>query len=269
MSNWVVVPNLLEGRDQLDERFPNRERGAEGTIGDQAHQGSASSHNPDETGRPEFSDHDGVNEVRAADFDKDLNDAGGVTMEQVVQLWLTLLRSGQMWWVRYLIYKRRIWHRRDNFVTHAYEGSDDHDSHVHVTSDFTNAADTVRNTNWHLSELGAPGEVPVKDDHLLVDGKLGPKTIAKWQKIMGTPVDGKITTSYPGSELVKAVQTRLKSTVDASLKVDGYGIVQGGPRSKTVGALQRYLKSPVDQYISSPVSEVVKALQRRLNENRF
>src|SRR5689334_20654371 len=150
MSNWIVVPNLLEGKEQLDERFPHREHGAEGTIGDQAHQGSASSHNPDETGKPEFSDHDSVNEVRAADFDKDLHDDHGVTMEQVVQLWLTYLRAGQMWWIRYLIYNGRIWHRRDNFATHTYTGSDKHESHVHVTSDFTNAADTVRNTNWHL-----------------------------------------------------------------------------------------------------------------------
>lgn len=266
MTNWIVVPALLEGRDQLDERFPNREHGAEGTIGDQSHADSSSSHNPDETGKPEFSDHDGVNEVRAVDFDKDLNDAGGVTMEQVVQLWLTFLRSGQMWWVRYLIYKGRIWHRRDNFVTRKYNGSDQHESHVHGTNDFTNAADTVRNTNWHLSELGAPGEVPVSDDHLKVDGKLGPKTISKWQKIMGTPVDGKISSP---SQLVEAVQGRLKSTVDASLKVDGYGIVQGGKRSRTVGALQRYLKSPVDEYITAPVSEAIKALQRRLNEGRF
>lgn len=266
MSNWVVVPALLEGRDQMDQRFPNREHGAEGTIGDKPHQGSPSSHNPDETGKPEFSDHDGVDEVRAIDFDKDLNDGNGVTMERVVQLWLTLLRAGQMSWVRYMIYKSRIWHRRDNFVTHQYDGSDIHESHVHITSDFNQAADTVRNTNWHLSELGGTGEVPVSDDHLIVDGKLGPKTIAKWQRIMGTPVDGKIGSP---SKLVKAVQTKLKSTVDASLKVDGYGIVQGGKRSKTIGALQRYLKSPVDEYISSPVSNVVKALQRRLNEGRF
>lgn len=266
MSNWIVVPALLEGRDQMDQRFPNRDHASEGTIGDQAHQGSASSHNPDETGRPEFSDHDGVNEVRAIDFDKDLNDAGGVTMEQVVQLWLTLLRSGQMWWIRYVIYKGRIWHRRDNFVTRKYNGTDQHESHVHITNDFTNAADTVRNTNWHLDELGGPVEVPVSDERLFVDGKLGPKTITKWQRVMGTPVDGKISSP---SDLVKAVQIRLKSTVDASLKIDGYGIVQGGPRSKTIGALQRYLKSPVDEYLSSPVSEGVKALQRRLNEDRF
>lgn len=267
MSNWIVVPNLLEGRDQLDERFPHREHGAEGTIGNKAHEGSASSHNPDESGKPEYSDHDSVNEVRAADFDKDLNDAGGVTMEQVVQLWLTYLRAGQMWWIRYLIYNGRIWHRRDNFVTHTYTGNDKHESHVHVTSDFTNAADTVRNTNWHLNDLvaGVP-TTPVVSKQLNVDGQLGPKTIAKWQTIMGTPVDGVI--SHP-SELVRAVQRHLRFTVDSGLKVDGEGINQDGRSTKTAFALQRYLKTLVDGRISSPRSLVIEALQRRLNEGRF
>jgi hypothetical protein len=83
---------------------------------------------------------------------------------------------------------------------------------------------------------------------------------------MGTTVDGEISSP---SELVKAVQRRLKLTVDHRLVVDGYGIRQNGMRYKTVGALQRYLKSPVDEVIDTPVSEVVKALQRRLNEGKF
>lgn len=115
-----------------------------------------------------------------------------------------------------------------------------------------------------------PATVPVShntDAPLVVDGKLGPRTIAKWQKVMGTPVDGVIST--PRSDLVTAVQKRLKNTVDHRLVVDGQGIFQNGQRYKTVGALQRYLKSPVDERMSTPVSQVVKALQRRLNENRF
>ncbi len=105
------------------------------------------------------------------------------------------------------------------------------------------------------------------DEPLLVDGKLGPRTIAKWQKVMGTPVDGVI--SFPKSMLVEAVQRKLKGTVDHRLAVDGQGIVQNGQPYKTIGALQRYLKSPVDLRMSVPKSQVVMALQRRLNENRF
>jgi hypothetical protein len=100
---------------------------------------------------------------------------------------------------------------------------------------------------------------------LKVDGELGPATIKRWQQVMGTGVDGVI--SHP-SELVKAVQKRLK-VVDASLAVDGEGIAQNGKPTNTIGALQRYLKAPVDRKISTPTSETIKALQRRLNENRF
>ena len=96
---------------------------------------------------------------------------------------------------------------------------------------------------------------------LVVDGQLGPKTIAKWQAVMDTTVDGEIDES--GSELIKAVQRRLQVTVDPSLRVDG----ELGPH--TIRSLQRYLKSPVDGYISQPRSQVVMALQRRLNEGRF
>jgi hypothetical protein len=102
---------------------------------------------------------------------------------------------------------------------------------------------------------------------LSVDGELGEKTIRRWQQIMKTPVDGKISAS--NSDLVRAVQQRLKDTVDRSIVVDGEGLAQDGKVTKTVGALQRYLKSPVDGKISKPTSEVVKALQRRLNEGRF
>jgi Putative peptidoglycan binding domain len=160
--SWVVVPCLLEGRSQLNNRFPNRAKNAEGTIGDTSHQASASSHNPDLTGSPEYRDGDSQDEVRAWDADKNLNDK--VTMEQVVQLWITKARSGAMWWVRYLIYNGRIWHKRDGFVTHTYTGSDNHSSHVHVNSDFTQAADTATGTNWHLSELGG-GSTPPPATH--------------------------------------------------------------------------------------------------------
>jgi hypothetical protein len=103
-------------------------------------------------------------------------------------------------------------------------------------------------------------------EKLSVDGELGPKTIRRWQQVMGTFADGKI--SNP-SALVKAVQRVLKAKIDRSLVVDGRGIAQDGRRYHTVRALQRYLRTEADGIMSKPKSEVVKALQRRLNENRF
>ena len=133
-----------------------------------------------------------------------------------------------------------------------------HEDHVH--------------SEWFAGSYTGPdgsGGTPVNNPSakLDVDGELGPKTISKWQRVMGTPVDGVIT---PGnSDLVRAVQRKLKATVRPDLVVDGDGIYQNGRRYKTVEALQRYLGSPVDGFMSVPTSQVVKALQRRLNEDRF
>lgn len=108
---------------------------------------------------------------------------------------------------------------------------------------------------------------PAKPAHLAVDGDLGPKTIRRWQEVMKTPVDGKIDPK--DSALVRAVQRRLRDTVDSRLKIDGVGIKQDGLAYNTVGALQRYLKVPVTKRLSRSNSTTVKALQRRLNEDRF
>lgn len=113
----------------------------------------------------------------------------------------------------------------------------------------------------------APNPTPSTNDGLVIDGNLGPKTVAKWQAVMGTPVDGKIDPGY--SQLVAAVQRVLQSTVNHRLAVDGQGIYQNNKPYHTVAALQSYLRSPVDGILSDPVSQCVMALQRRLNEGRF
>lgn len=261
---WVVVPNLDELRDQLNTRFPNRDKSSDGSIGDTSHAAASSSHNPDKTGSPEYRDGDSKDEVRARDIDSDLRDAGGVTMEQVTQTIITRARAGRLPHLRYWIFNGRIWHKRDNYVTRNYTGSDKHTNHAHANSDFTQAADEARGVDWGLGVIAG---TPVSDKHLDVDGELGPKTISKWQQVMGTAVDGVIT---PGnSDLVRAVQRRLRATVNPNLSVDGDGIYQNNQYYKTAAALQTYLGTGVDGKISSPVSQAIKALQRRLNDGWF
>lgn len=114
----------------------------------------------------------------------------------------------------------------------------------------------------------APHPIPSdKPEHLDVDGVLGSHTIKAWQRIMKTPVDGKI--DEKSSNLVVAVQRFLKVKVNHRLEVTGEGIWQNGHRSVTIGALQKYLGSPIDERIDVPVSLVIKALQRRLNTGKF
>lgn len=103
---------------------------------------------------------------------------------------------------------------------------------------------------------------------LNADGVLGPKTIALWQKIMGTPVDGVI--SHPKSALVLRVQAKLKDRVDHTVPLSGNGINQDGKtHNVTIGALQRYLGVPVDNVLATPSSRTIVALQRRLNTGKF
>lgn len=121
---------------------------------------------------------------------------------------------------------------------------------------------------WHFAgsyQAPSSGTLgPPFDKPLAVDGVLGQHTIMAWQRQLNVPMTGAMDETT-----IKAVQTKLKATVDHRLVVDGEGIVQDGKYYKTVAALQRYLKSPVDGVMSEPVSMVVKALQRRLKENRF
>ena len=116
----------------------------------------------------------------------------------------------------------------------------------------------------------APPTKPTTPALLVVDGRLGPKTIKRWQQIMGTKADGKISDPSP---LVKAVQRhlngKLKLTGNTKLVIDGRGVRQDGKTYKTVRQLQRYLGTPQDGKMSTPVSQVVRALQSRLNAGRF
>lgn len=158
---WVVVPNLQELLDQLNKRFPNRDKSSDGSIGDTSHQASSSSHNPDKTGSPEHRDGDSKDEVRARDFDKDLKDSS-VTMEDVVQHLVKLARAGGLPYLRYLIFNKRIWHKSDGFQTRTYTGKNKHEGHLHANSDFTQAADSATGVNYRLGDLGKKPTTPPK-----------------------------------------------------------------------------------------------------------
>ena len=65
---WRVAGCLLVLRDEINERWPERDKASDGMIGDAAHASSDSDHNP-------FIIDDGVGVVRALDVDVDGIDA--------------------------------------------------------------------------------------------------------------------------------------------------------------------------------------------------
>lgn len=236
-------------------------------IGNEAHKLEVSGHNEDDTPgvRAEDQDPDNVPEHRALDIMIGPNfsaaDAAALNKD------LSTIPENQKR-LLYVIYNRHISSASRNWTERPYEGKDPHTNHVHASGE---ADDDENISPWILSDWGPAPSVPLPPSiplQLEVDGVLGPKTISRWQQVMGTPVDGVI--SSDNSMLVRAVQTHLNK-FGFRLVVDGDGVYQTEDhrRTKTIGALQRYLRVPVDSYLTYPSSETVKALQRRLNENRF
>jgi hypothetical protein len=147
-----VVQCLEDLRTQLNAIAPNRDKSSDGGIGDAAHRERRSSHNPDLTATPEWRDGDSKDEIRARDFDKDLRETG-LTMMMVV-LWLVRgAKSGEFWWLRYIIYAGQIWHKNNGWIARDYDGDNQHLEHAHVNSDFTQKADDVKNCNYRLEDI--------------------------------------------------------------------------------------------------------------------
>lgn len=78
----TLVPAGVTFRDQMNERFPNRDRASDGWIGDTAHAGRTSDHNPDTRGW-----------VHALDIDHDFG-APGDDEKLLAQL-LDYVRAGK------------------------------------------------------------------------------------------------------------------------------------------------------------------------------
>lgn len=104
-----------------------------------------------------------------------------------------------------------------------------------------------------------------------VDGILGPKSVSRWQQVMGTYVDGIVSGQWEaeadyfpalvavefgegGSDLVRAIQKVVGTTQDGFL----------GPI--TIKAVQKRIGVTIDGYLGS---QTAKAIQTRLNQGKF
>jgi hypothetical protein len=108
--------------DELNKRWPNRDRASDGTIGDAAHATRTSDHNP-------WLVLGGVGIVRARDVDKDGVDAAGL-VEYLRQLGAQ--RDNRLYPGGYVIFNRRIT-TPDFSGWKTYTGSNPHTAHFHVS----------------------------------------------------------------------------------------------------------------------------------------
>lgn len=184
---WEVVKPLEDLRHQLNAVAPDRDKASDGSIGDTSHAAGSSSHNPDKTGNPEHEDGDVKDEVRARDFDKDLRHPD-LTMEQLVQHLVEGARSGTFWWLRYIIYNGRMWHKNTGWQTRSYTGTNKHTEHAHVNSDFTQAADSA-SANYRLEEIVALTAAQT------IDAVLDALETPRGLKVIGRAVHDYVTTN--------------------------------------------------------------------------
>ncbi|HYD28889.1 hypothetical protein [Brevundimonas sp.] len=151
MPSAQLVSCLRQLWNEFDDIAPNRDRRSDGWIGDAAHAGSSSDHNPDETGKVPIRDADKINEVHALDVDKDLN-VPGLDMERVVQFLLTRCRNGTERRLRYIIWNRRIWEASNGWRQRTYTGANAHDQHGHFSASYDTALEASK-ASWRLEDI--------------------------------------------------------------------------------------------------------------------
>ncbi|MEU6387664.1 hypothetical protein ABZ847_29370 [Streptomyces bauhiniae] len=131
MTDWHLAPALTVLRNEINARWPHRDRTSDGSIGDAAHQAGTSDHNPN-----------GRGSVNAIDVDRD-----GVDVPAILAA-VERHPSAHYW-----IFNRQIADRDDGWKRRPYSGSNPHDKHVHVSIRQSQAAEQDRRP-WGLIAKG-------------------------------------------------------------------------------------------------------------------
>lgn len=141
MGTPILVPCLVHLRTQFNTIAPNRDKGADGWIGDKAHQQESSDHNPDETGRTPYEDADNINEVHALDVDRDLGeDEYGQVLElaDYVDEMYENHYQGHDDRLQNIIYRGLVASRSWGWTRwHTYTGASKHFDHAHFSARYT------------------------------------------------------------------------------------------------------------------------------------
>lgn len=117
MDQWRLDPALIKLRHQIDDRWPERDKSSDGTIGDRKHADRRSDHNPDFYGI-----------VRALDITND--PSGGCDAAKLAEA-LRLSRDPR---IKYVIFNKRIFSSTvQPWIWRPYNGDSPHSKHVHIS----------------------------------------------------------------------------------------------------------------------------------------
>lgn len=151
MSDWKVIPAIESLRNEFNTLSPNRDKGADGTIGDSSHT-SSSDHTPDEdSDKLRNKDSDTVNEVHALDIDS-TGPWPGCTFNDLVMYVINECRksngkdAGRL---RYIIWNYKIYEWNvNNWGGSNYTATDDpHTNHAHFSFEYGSGSGTTNPEN--------------------------------------------------------------------------------------------------------------------------
>jgi len=128
--SWRLARGLDKLRSQVNARWPNRSRKADGTIGDRAHAARASDHNP----------RGGI--VHALD----LTHSPGTGLD--IHGLADRLRQSKDPRISYIISNRRIASSKQNWAWRRYTGSNPHSGHMHISIRSNPQAD--KTNDWRI-----------------------------------------------------------------------------------------------------------------------
>jgi hypothetical protein len=134
---YYLAPALQVLRDEINARWPSRDRSSDGWIGDAAHAARTSDHNPNVRGS-----------VNAIDVDRD-----GIDVAELLAAFQGH-PSAQYW-----IFNRQIANRSTGWSRRDYTGSNPHTGHVHL-SIRQNATAEQDTTGWGLLRPGSIAPAP-------------------------------------------------------------------------------------------------------------
>lgn len=161
---WILVPCLQVLRAELDELGPDRDRSSDGTIGDQAHAGRPSDHNPDETGATSSEDADARDEVHALDVDRTGPWLGGFTLLAGAELIRARCEAGLEDRLQNIIFARRIASRSWGWGWRDYDGPNPHLEHAHFGARYDTGKLEDDTRPWGLVERW--GTMPLTSDDI-------------------------------------------------------------------------------------------------------
>lgn len=137
-SNWRLAKSLDVLRDEIKSKYSGT---TVWTIGDADHQSGYSDHNPTTKGV-----------VCAIDVKAD----GGMELHAFVRHLVTNQHPN----LRYVIFNRKIYQRRNKFAAQDYNGSNAHATHVHVSvgngPDGRSTSGYDSTASWGIDDLGKP-----------------------------------------------------------------------------------------------------------------